>query len=113
MILKSDSLLIKFIRNHNITYNDKIKGNYSIFQYNVSDEDSSIFEGTRKADHKVSVQDISVNVNDYIFIPVRQMKRNTIMLAFEPQSMLGLIHYPQFEYLSRNKEYPILRADTK
>ena len=48
---------------------------------------------------------------DYIFIPVKQLKNNTIIIALEPKSTLGLATYKKYSYLIKKGEaYPILRV---
>src|SRR5690606_8657420 len=49
--------------------------------------------------------------DDYIFIPVKQLKNNLIVIALEPKSELGLVTYKQFEHLIKKGEiFPILRV---
>ena len=49
--------------------------------------------------------------DDYIFIPVNQLRNNMIVIALEPKSELGLVTYKQFEHLLKKGEnFPILRV---
>jgi hypothetical protein len=51
-----------------------------------------------------------INLSEYYFLPVKQLKNNMIVIALEPKSMLGLVTYKQFEHLLKTGEkYPIKR----
>jgi len=59
------------------------------------------------------VKTISNNLNedDFIFIPVNQLRNNMIVIALEPKSELGLVTYKQFEHLLKKGEnFSILRV---
>ena len=60
----------------------------------------------------VEVKSISnnLNENDFIFIPVNQLRNNMIVISLEPKSELGLVTYKQFEHLlNKGENFPILR----
>jgi hypothetical protein len=109
MIPAADSLLMDFVQKHNIRFNTVPEESYYIEGYNITRIDTIELEELKKADVKYSVRTIETGGN-YIYIPVNQLKKNTIALAFEPQSMLALLHYDRFSYLTKNKEYPVLRG---
>jgi hypothetical protein len=48
---------------------------------------------------------------DYYYLPIDQLHSNKMVLALEPQSMLGLVNYSEFNYLlEKQKIYPVLRV---
>ena len=60
------------------------------------------------------VQKIEVNnldFEDYYYVPTKQLARNLIILALEPQSMFGLVQYEEFSKLLLSREFPILRIE--
>lgn len=112
LLPKSDLMLMDFIEKHSITYSEVLPELMKIEQYIITEIDSLILEDVKIADVQSTVQQISIKdlEGDYIVIPLNQLKRNVIVLAFEPQSMLGLIHYDRFRYLIDSQEYTVLRA---
>lgn len=53
----------------------------------------------------------NINLSDYYFVPIKQTKNNLLVIALEPQSMLGLATYKQYEHLIKaGNKYPILRV---
>ena len=48
---------------------------------------------------------------EYLFVPLKQLSSKWLMLALEPQSMIGLIQYPEYnDLLKEGSVYPILRV---
>ncbi|QQS35247.1 MAG: hypothetical protein IPM56_13460 [Ignavibacteriales bacterium] len=89
------------------SYEDKIE------QYFATGIDSMDFERDIIINPIVESKllDTELQEDDYIFIPVNQLKNNTIVIALEPKSELGLVTYKQFEHLLKKGEtYPILRV---
>jgi hypothetical protein len=112
LLPKSDPLLMEFIINHDIKTEEVVSEGYIFEEYMLGKTDTLILEETVKADisyviHPLTIESISQN---YLFIPTSQLKKYTIALAFEPHSMLGLLHYERFSYLIRDEKYPILRV---
>ncbi|MFN3693983.1 MAG: hypothetical protein ACK4UV_03160, partial [Ignavibacterium sp.] len=61
----------------------------------------------------VSVIDVTdkIELSEYYFLPVSQLKNNMIVIALEPKSILGLVTYKQFEQLLKaGEQFPILRV---
>ncbi|MFO7524850.1 MAG: M14 family zinc carboxypeptidase [Ignavibacteriaceae bacterium] len=108
----SDSLLLKLIERHSIYFEETLPEILNIEQYIITGIDTIELENIKLADVQVRVNQKTINDLDgkYVLIPTNQSKKNTITLAFEPQSMLGLIHYNMYKYLIENNEYPILRV---
>lgn len=108
----SDSLLLKFIERHSIYFHETFPEILNVEQYVITGVDTIELENIKLADVQVIVKRTLIKdlKEKYILIPTNQLKKNTITLAFEPQSMLGLLHYEVYRYLIENKEYPILRA---
>lgn len=83
-----------------------------IRQYHIGVIDSIDFEGDRIVNPVVTLQDLPAIPagKEFIRVPLDQLKGNLIVLALEPQSMLGLVTYPQFSsILQEGKIFPILR----
>jgi hypothetical protein len=52
--------------------------------------------------------------NDYLFIPINQLRNNLIVIALEPKSELGLVTYNNYSSLLKVGEaFPILRVVNK
>ncbi|HPT10968.1 MAG TPA: hypothetical protein PL087_11215, partial [Bacteroidales bacterium] len=74
--------------------------------------DSIDFEGDRIVNPVVTLQELPVIPagKKFIRVPLDQLKGNLIILALEPQSMLGLVTYPQFaSIIQQEKIFPVLR----
>jgi len=114
LIPKSLTEIKNWAERHGLIYSDYKKSDEDrIEQYYISRIDSIDFERDTIINPIVDVHDVTNNVceDDYIFITTRQLKNNTIVIALEPKSMLGLVTYKQFEHLLKVKEnFPILRV---
>lgn len=110
LIPKNDSLLIEFVKNHAIKFQNTISVKGKIYQYEITAKDSILLEGEYIRYPIVSKKLITQNINldDYIFIPLNQSKRDLIVLALEPQSMVGLVQYERFQYILQKNNYPFL-----
>jgi hypothetical protein len=88
-----------------ISKKDKIE------QYEILKIDSVDFEGDKVIDPVLVMKeaDPGLTVQDYIYIPVSQLKGNMVVIALEPKSMLGLLTYKDFAHLVRPGKYPVLR----
>ena len=113
LVPKSLKEIVDWADRHELTYSDYKKSNDDkIEQYFISGIDSMDFERDIIVNPTVEVKSISnnLNENDFIFIPVNQLRNNMIVIALEPKSELGLVTYKQFEHLLKKGEnYPILR----
>lgn len=48
---------------------------------------------------------------NYLFVPLKQLSSKWLMLAFEPQSMIGLVQYPEYnDLLKEGSIYPVIRV---
>jgi len=76
--------------------------------------DSIDFERDTIAIPQIEVRKIeqkTIDLEEYIFIPTYQLKGNMFITAIEPQSELGLATYSQFAYLMKaNSTYPVIRV---
>jgi len=93
-----------------------LSGEYTIEQYFITRIDSIDFEGETIVDPDIEKKELknSIQSEDYLFIPVAQLKGNMIVEALEPKSMLGLATYRQYAYLLKAGEaFPVLRAVRK
>lgn len=95
--------------------NDISLANYTIEQYQVNTIDSMDFEGDKIVNPSVQANLVSsVKVDDFLFIPVDQLKGIMVITALEPKSELGLVTYPLFSYLLKEGEkFPVLRVINK
>jgi hypothetical protein len=114
LIPKSYMNLNLWMDNHNLEYSeaelskcDKIE-QYFIDSINIID-----FERDTIINPYVSLNEVTekINLSEYYFLPLNQLKNNMIVIALEPKSVLGLVTYKQFEYLLKaGQKYPILRV---
>ena len=114
LVPKSLKEIVDWADRHELIYSDYKKSNDDkIEQYFISGIDSMDFERDIIVNPTVEVKTISnnLNENDFIFIPVNQLRNNMIVIALEPKSELGLVTYKQFEHLLKKGEnFPILRV---
>jgi hypothetical protein len=107
---------MNFLSNHGINHRlPDLEELQNIGKLKIAQIDSMDLEETILADVKYSVEETKpkdIPLSDYRFVPLElnQMKRNTIVTAFEPQSMLGLVQYERFRYLIQEDTYPVLRV---
>jgi hypothetical protein len=116
LIPKSLTEIIDWSEKHAIGYHAYEKSkNDKVEQYFVTQLDSIDFERDIIVDPKVVITEINnINADEYIFIPLNQIKNNMIVIALEPKSMLGLVTYKKFEHMLRvNENFPILRVISK
>lgn len=98
---------------HQIKYTPYTKQSGDKYEhYFISSIDSIDFEGDIIVNPDVKAHDLGTNLpqDTYLFIPVNQLKNNTIVIALEPKSELGLVTYPGFKHLlQKDGFYPIIR----
>jgi len=113
LVPKNLTEIVAWADRHELTYSEyKKSDDDKIEQYFISGIDSMDFERDIIVNPTVEVDPIKNDLNeeDYIFIPVNQLRNNTIVIALEPKSELGLVTYKQFEHLLKKGEiFPILR----
>lgn len=112
LIPKTDSKLKILLGKHHMEYSDFILGeNEKVVQYNILEMNKSIDEEDEHFDPVVKEEEV-VNpiIQDYYFVPTNQLASNLIVIAFEPQSMLGVAQYSDYNYLFHNKVFPILKV---
>lgn len=114
LIPKSLTEIVDWANRHELIYSDYKKSDEDkIEQYYVSGIDSMDFERDIIVNPIVEVKTINPDLleNDYIFIPVNQLRNNVIVIALEPKSELGLVTYKQFEHLlMKGENFPIIRV---
>ncbi len=114
LVPRSLKIVVDWARNHSIYYADyKRSKKDKVEQYFIAKIDSMDFEGDTIVNPIVELKTIPNDLNeaDYIFIPVKQLKNNMIVIALEPKSELGLVTYKKFELLLKKGEvYPIYRV---
>lgn len=116
LIPSSDSILISFLKNHNINFIDYHPQKTDIIEcYYISHIDTTIEEEQKLIYPNVSKFNLEIDdYKSYFLIPITQLSSIFIVLAFEPQSMVGLINYAEFRYLIHpNKIFPIKRLTNK
>ncbi|MDP3830899.1 MAG: M14 family zinc carboxypeptidase [Ignavibacteriaceae bacterium] len=113
LIPKSLTEIIDWAEKHSIKYFEYEKTDKEkIEQYFVKQIDSIDFERDIIVNPLVELKMVNdINVGDYVFIPLNQIKNNVIVIALEPKSILGLVTYKKFEHLLKvNEVFPILRV---
>lgn len=114
LIPKDRPELAEWIEKHDIKYTEAIiEKDDVIEQYMVDDIDSIDFERDIIVNPIVSVKNVKqqVDISNYFYIPVNQIKNNIIVIALEPKSMLAIVTYKKYEHLLKKGEaYPILRV---
>lgn len=114
LIPKTLTEIINWADRQEIQYSDyRMEVDDRVEQYTIVGLDSMDFERDTIINPVVEVAEVENNYcgDDYIFIPVKQLKNNLIVIALEPKSELGLVTYKQFEHLLKNGEkFTILRV---
>lgn len=114
LIPKKHKELKEWMDNHNLYYTDaKLESCNKVKKYLIDSIGTIDFERDTIINPYVSVNEVTdkINLSEYYFLPVNQLKNNMIVIALEPKSMLGLVTYKQFEHLlKQSKEFPILRV---
>lgn len=114
VIPKSLPSIITWLKRHDIAFHEyrHIDG-MQFEQYYVNAIDSMDFEGDMVVNPVITVHALKSLPagNEYVFVPMKQLKANVIATALEPKSELGLVTYKQYEtLLKKNEHYPILRV---
>jgi len=114
LIPKNLTEIIDWADRQELKYYDYKKSDHDrIEQYYIAGIDSLDFEREIVVNPIVEVKEIENNFscNNYIFIPVNQLRNKMIVIALEPKSMLGLITYEKYQHLLKSgTNFPILRV---
>ncbi len=113
LVPRNDSLLINLLKRHSIKFLEKIPGGAKFYRYEILSIDSILLEGEYLKDLRIKknrVKELS-SISEYVYVPLNQLKRNLIVLTFEPQSMVGIIQYPHFKYLTEKKFFSVIRVE--
>lgn len=114
LIPKSDTELIELLQRHNVkTENYKENSGTNIYQYYIKEFTNISLE---ELDLKTPVIEKkflkSINSDSYLYVPINQLKANTLVLILEPESMMNILQYEKFAYLLKvNSFYPVLRIE--
>jgi hypothetical protein len=113
LIPKEIPELKQWMDKHNLNYSDAPTENISkVEEYFIDSTGTIDFERDTIINPHISCIEVmdKINLSEYYFLPVKQLKNNMIVIALEPKSMLGLVTYKQFEHLLKTGEkYPIKR----
>jgi hypothetical protein len=114
LIPKSYMDLNLWMDNHNLEFVDAEPNSCDrIEEYFIDSIGTFDFERDTIINPYVSINDVTekINLSDYYFLPVDQLKNNMIVIALEPKSVLGLVTYKEFEHLlKKGEKYSILRV---
>lgn len=114
LIPKSDAELLALLKRHNVkTENYNEIANTTIYQYYIKEISKLNLE---ELDVKTPVIEKKVlkniNSDSYLFVPINQLKSNTLVLILEPESMINILQYDKFtNLLKANSFYPVLRIE--
>ncbi|MFW6095683.1 MAG: M14 family zinc carboxypeptidase [Bacteroidota bacterium] len=115
LIPAADSNLIKWLDRSFVQYTKYIPSeDHCLHEYKLLNKQKTIDEELENynVDVKLQKSDKKIKNGEYLMIPTAQLRSNKIIIALEPQSMTGLVNYPEFEYLIKDfNTYPILRLD--
>ena len=113
-LIPRDSVsLLKMLQNHNINiepYKQNINDRFE--RYYIEKVDSVLLEELMLPDVVLRIEEASeLHPESYFFIPINQLHSNMLVLALEPQSMLGIIVYNKYRnWIAAGKYYPIIRV---
>jgi hypothetical protein len=113
LIPRGDSLLVDLLQKHAIQYEPySAKSGEKVFQYIPEYGAKPLFEEFELPVTSVKKEQTKkITAAQYYFVPIEQQKSTMMTLAFEPQSMINLLQYDRFEYLMKEKIWPILRVE--
>lgn len=117
LIPKCSPLLVEWVMRQSLVMKAfRDNGSYLIERYFITALESVDFEGDTIMLPEVVVHDLAEEFSprDYYFIPADQLKGHLVILALEPQSMLGLPTYPSYACLVKTGAYyPVMRVAKK
>jgi hypothetical protein len=114
LVPKESNKLIRFLTSHNIQFEEYfVEPHNRIRKYQFLSIDTLVNEELKNIYPEVRLSQLdSFEGKDYLYVPCSQLASLLIVTAFEPQSMLGLIQYPEvFPNVKRLDSFPILRVD--
>ena len=113
-LIPKDSIdIITMLRNHNVKIESYKKNTKDRFQkYYIEKVDSVLLEELMLPDAVLRIDEVpKLNSENYFYIPVNQIYSNMLVLALEPQSMIGIIVYNEYSnWLEEGKYYSVIRV---
>ena len=93
----------------NFLHNDSTK----IIKYKIIEKKESIEEERNNVYPTIKTEVVeNIFEEKYFYIPLNQLQAERIITAFEPQSMIGLIQYPDYtNSLIENEYFRIYRVE--
>ncbi len=114
LVPKKDTALVNFIKNHNFSYYPNGAVNVAkLRQYEITALVNDSLDERNFKMPEVNLMEFTgtFNASEYLFVPINQTKAKIIEIAFEPESLYGLVKYEKFDYLLKQKYFPILRVE--
>jgi len=113
LVPQNDSLLVGWLKRSGFYYEENFQLDGALMQYKLGEISTTNDEGIENkwVDVQKLKRENSTDVLKYYYVSVNQVYAYKIITALEPQSMYGLVYYPEFEYLLDNDYFPILRVE--
>ncbi len=115
LVPKSDTLLVQFLNNHAVRYTDcKNVKKENIRRYFIIALQNDTLEGREAILPLVKKENFSgdFRATEYLYVPLNQLASNLLVIAFEPESMLGLATYSDYKYMKVVEKYfPVMRIE--
>ena len=107
LIPRKDQNLMRWVNIHGLYRLNNMPAGTSVYGWYLRPMHYS--NGGKPLKRQVDLSDIH---EQFIYLPVRQLHSNFLVLALEPMSDIGLVQESSFEYLLKEKEwYPIYRIE--
>ncbi len=116
LVPKDSVNLIRMLDDHGVTYEAYKKRPQDKFQkYYVQKIDSVFLEELMLPDPVIRTETpTSLDENKYYFVPINQLNSNVLVPGLEPQSMIGIIVYDEYEnWIKEGEYYPVIRVVRK
>ncbi len=111
LIPRSEPLLMKWLERSGFVFEDVYEISGDVMQYIADERIDVMLEGyPNKELTGLRMHKVQVKMEDYVYVPVRQLNGHKIVQALEPHAIYGLGYYPEFSYLSYDP-YPVLRME--
>lgn len=111
LIEQPDSTILSVLKRHLLPYRILVTDTLCrVEQFEVTGNDTLRFEGRETlipAGRYIQTEKSFSRGN--ILVPTNHARAILVVQMLEPQSFYGLSHYPEFQFLSQNKFYPIYR----
>jgi len=114
IISKTETNLLELIKKHDIKYiTYKPDKNNVLCRYRITDSAKKNIEDLDINVPVISKSVITLDNNEnYVFIPIAQLRSKLLMLMFEPASMAGILQYEKYAFmLKKDSYYPIIRVE--